>query len=235
MKRLFQRIHEKAENVAAPPVLIAAFGDSVTQGVMEHRMLDGQGVFHRLLQTKLENFYPTTTFSTLNAGVSGDSAVRALDRLDRDVIRHDPDLVLVAFGLNDSLDGRKALPQFDSAIRQIVLRVRQQTEADLILVTPPFMARCKGHRIHVEHEAMAERIIQTQNEGILGLYAEAIRKIAMDSAIGLADVHAEWQRLSATGLDTDTWLINGLNHPDARGHHLAGELIFQVILQGRES
>lgn len=233
MNYFFQRIHEKALRVDAAPVMIAALGDSVTQGVMEHHQLDSEGVYHRLVQRELEAFYPTTTFSTINAGVSGSNAVQGRERLDRDVLGHQPDLVLVAFGLNDSLGGEEGLPLFADALEGIVSRIRRETRAGVILVTPPFMARRRNFRIHPDHEVFADDIIRAQTSGVLAKYAETIRRVAVAHTVVLADVHREWERMDAEGLDTDMWLINGLNHPDRRGHKLAAQVIFGRILSLR--
>lgn len=233
MKNFFQRIAAKARDATQPPVLIAALGDSVTQGVTEHVLLDAEGVYHRRLQQRLESFFPTTTFGSINAGVSGGSAAQALDRLEQHVLRHEPDLVLVAFGLNDSLGGLPSLPAFQEALRTIAQRVVQETSAPLIFLTPPFMARRRNPRIHPDHEDFADRIIQAQVSGALARYAEGVREVARETGSALADVHAEWHRLAETGMDTDLWLCNGLNHPDGRGHQLAADLLFHVILCSR--
>jgi len=233
MKRFFQRIHEKAKDVSLPPVLIVALGDSVTQGVMEQNVLDSANVYHRLLQGELESFFPTTTFSTINAGVSGGSAPQALLRLERDVLRHDPDLVLVAFGLNDAGQWLEGLKTFIDALHGIVARIKRETAADIVLLSPSFAARRTSFRIHADHAGMAAGIIQTQTSGILARYAQAIRDVAAASGVALADIHREWTRLAEDGLDTDVWLSNGLNHPDRRGHKLAASLIFQTLLSQR--
>lgn len=233
MKHFFQRIAAKARDVTQPPVLIAALGDSVTQGVMEHVLLDAEGVYHRRLQQRLEAFFPTTTFSTINAGVSGGSAAEALDRLESHVLRHQPDLVLVAFGLNDCLGGDASLPAFQNALRTIAQRVTQDTPAAIIFLTPPFMARGRNNRIHPEHGDFANVIIGAQVSGALARYAEGIREVTRETGAAIADVHAEWQRLAKSGLDTDLWLCNGLNHPDSRGHQMAADLLFHVILCNR--
>lgn len=230
MSRFFQRVREKAKDVSQKPVVIVAFGDSVTQGVMEHRLLDSGGVYHRLFQEELEIFSPSTTFSTINAGVSGGTARQAVERLERDVLGHDPDLVLVAFGLNDSLGGVEGLPDFSAALGEIIKRVRAKTSAEVMLITPPFMATRRSARIHPEHDPMADNIIRTQTEGILGRYAETIRHIAAKEKTGLTDIHREWKRLAEDGLDTDLWLINGLNHPDRRGHKFASRILFHAVI-----
>jgi len=234
MKQFFARLSEKARDVSTAPVLIVALGDSVTQGVMEHQFLDGGAVYHRQLQTWLESFYPTTSFSTINAGVSGGTAASALNRLERDVSPHQPDLVLVAFGLDDCLAGTAGLDAFTRALLEIINPLRDGTSADIVLPTPPFMARRSNFRIHPDHAAMAEAIIANQNNGVLSLYAEAIREVATDRQVLLVDVYREWSRLAEDGLDTDMWLINGLNHPDTRGHALAATLIFHTLLSQRD-
>ncbi len=233
LKRFFGRIKDKALDVSRPPVLIVALGDSVTQGCMELGRLDPAAVYHREVQTRLEAFFPTTTFGTINAGVSGGDVPRVLDRLERDALRHEPDLVFVAFGLNDSLGGREKLTSFGDGLGEIVSRIRARTEAAVMLLTPPFMATRVSGRIHPEHADCAGRIIQAQTDGTLSAYAEKIREVSREKNTLLADIHAEWERLRETGADPDQWLANGLNHPDARGHHLAATVVFHRLLSSR--
>lgn len=234
MKHFFERVRANALDPRQTPVVLAALGDSVTQGVMEHRLLDSSATYHRLLQRELEAFFPTTTFNGINAGVSGDTAAGGLERLERDVIGHNPDLVLIAFGLNDSIRGRLALGDFEGAVREMIKRVREKTSADIVLVTPPFMATRSGPLIHPEHTPHVEEILRAQNDGTLAAYAESLRVIAAKEHLVLADVQAEWKRLQETNVDTNLWLCNGLNHPDPRGHHLASVVIFHSLLCARQ-
>jgi acyl-CoA thioesterase I len=230
MKRFFERIRQKALDLSLPPVLIIPLGDSVTQGVMEHLLLGSDCVYHRCLQQELEHFFPTTSFSTLNAGVSGEGAPQGLARLDRDVIRHQPDLVLLAFGLNDCQGGVDKISKFSDTLTEIITQIRTKTESNVLLITPPFMATRALPRIHPDHVNYIESIISAQTNGTLALYAQAIRDLGKTLNVPVADVHAEWTRLSETGLDTNLWLSNGLNHPDARGHRLAATTIFHKLL-----
>lgn len=230
MKHFFDRINEKALDPRQAPVLIIALGDSLSQGVMEHRFLDPSAVFHRHVQSMLEDFYPCTTFSTINAGVSGDNVRGGGERLERDVISHQPDLVVIGYGSNDSLKGSEWIPEFDLGLREIICRIREQTEADLLLLTPPFMATATSARIHPEHQIYVEEIIGAQTSGSLSAFAERVREIARDEKIPLADVNREWIRLKDAGFDTDVWMVNGLNHPNPAGHRLAALAIFHALL-----
>lgn len=231
LERFRQRIREKAEHIDAAPVLIIPFGDSVTQGCMEIDVIDHAGVYHNQLKRKLEAEYSQTTFSVINAGVSGASAESSLVRLERDVIRHHPDLVILGFCLNDACAGLEKLGCFEQNIRRMVSEIREKTSADIILLTPNFMALVETFRIAEAHKPYAPTILACQNQGVLKTYVERLRELAMELALPLADVYAEWEKLQSSGVDTTALLCNGLNHPDAERQQLIAETIFTLIMQ----
>ncbi len=233
LKRFHQRIREKSELVDAAPVLIIPFGDSVTQGCMEIDVIDHAGVYHNQLKQKLEAEYPQTTFSVINAGVSGASAESSLARLERDVVRHHPDLVILGFCLNDACAGLEKLDCFEQNIRRMVQEIREKTSADMILLTPNFMASVETPRIAVAHKPYAATILACQKQGILKAYVERLRQLATERALPLADVYAEWEKFQAAGVDTTALLSNGLNHPDVEGQQLIAENILALIRQSR--
>ncbi len=72
---------------------IVALGDSYTE--------DAQGWFS-ILKEVLELSVEGADFNFINAGISGSTTTDALRRLDRDVILHEPDWVLVNIGTNDA-------------------------------------------------------------------------------------------------------------------------------------
>lgn len=229
MKRFLRRCVERSLDVSEAPVTIVAFGDSVTQGAMQKDTLDQAGVYHLLLQRKLEAHFPTATFNTINAGSGGDTVAKGLVRLDRDVIRYQPDLVLIAFGLNDACLGLETLEEFQQGIRSMIGQIRTKSEADLLLLTPPFMASKWNARIDAEHREASETIIPVQTGGVLRQFANAVVRVGKMENVIVADVHAEWLRLAALKVPMDDWLINGLNHPDRRGHRLAAEMLWRVL------
>lgn len=229
MERFYQRIETKAADVTQPPILIVAFGDSITQGVMEHKRMAPESVYHRHLQLRLQETYPLTTFSTINAGVSGTTATQAMTRLERDVSSHHPDLVLVAFGANDCLGGEAGKTDFREVLTSIIRQIRRETEADIVMLTPPMMAEHHTDRIHPDHHEIAYIIIKAQTSGDLSFYANIVRSVAKQEQIPLADVHQAWLNLAAQGVDTTAWLSNGLNHPDERGQALAADVLWACL------
>jgi acyl-CoA thioesterase I len=211
-------------------VLIVVFGDSVTAGVAEREVLLHEDVYHSRLKRSLQRWRPRCLFNVLNSGISGDTTTRALLRLSRDVIAHQPDLVLVAFGLNDAVSGgRTNIENYRNELQQIVSRVQSETTADIILLTPPFLADRDNVAVHPVDRQNLEVVFRTQTDGTLAAYAEVVREVSRESGVGLADVHAAWQRLTDQGVDTTKLLANGLNHPTAEAHEIAAEVLMRCI------
>ena len=114
---------------------IVALGDSITD--------DLQGwfnIFEHVLEIGLED--PDFTF--INSGVSYDTSTDAIKRLNRDVLDHDPDWVIVALGTFDAQrlhvapDRRLvSLADYWENLNTIETTVSEITDNPLIWMTPP--------------------------------------------------------------------------------------------------
>ena len=230
LERLLGRIAANVNDYAAAPVLIVAFGDSVTQGYTAHAKLDHEHVYHARLKRHLEVVYPLTTFSVINAGAAGQTVQDALKRLERDVIRHDPDLLIVAFGLNDAAHGGfEGVKQFKADLDRLLERVEADTNAHVLLVTPSFMLKQTNDHIHPAELIYVAGLLPLQRGGIVAAYAAAIRQVGAARHLPVADVYAAWERAALGGVDTDDWLANGLNHPTGEAHAITADLLFDFI------
>ena len=87
-------------------VTIVALGDSNTE-LTWHTA--GRLNWTGLLQEALFEKHGGNRVMLINAGRCGDTAVGALQRLDRDVLRFHPDLVIIAFSMNDAGQGEAGL------------------------------------------------------------------------------------------------------------------------------
>jgi len=232
-ERFLGRIEEKARTTSSAPILIVALGDSVTQGCMEAGVIDHQGVYHNVLKKMLERRFPSTTFSVVNAGVGGESAAGGLKRIERDVIAHSPDLLIVGFCLNDSCGGLDALPAYKANLKAIIERAKAGCSADIAVLTPNFMASRKTSRIAPEHEKFAETIIGCQRKGVLKAFSDALKETASSLGVPVADVYAKWELMASKGVDVDARLVNGLNHPDKAGQRLIARTIMALLTAKR--
>ena len=235
LNHFHRRIVEKTNDAAAAPVLIVAFGDSVTQGMTALGEQTHDGVYHALFKRSLSLYYPNCTVSVINAGASGQTATDALGRLDRDVIRHQPDLTLIAFGLNDAWQGLSGLEGFKAALTTLVRRTQAETHSDVIVLTPSFMNKAAdsahAERVAPEHQGLIAGMAAIQNNDTLAAYAEAIREVAEQCAVLCADVYRDWEGYAAHGVNTDVWLANGLNHPTEEAHQITADLLTALVLK----
>ena len=100
---------------------IVCFGNSLTLG---YGASPGKS-YPDILRDKLE-------MQVINAGVNGDTTIEALERLERDVLRHDPRLVIVEFGGNDFL--RKVPKETTIKNLEEIVREIQGAGAMVVLV-----------------------------------------------------------------------------------------------------
>lgn len=230
LNRFHQRIAEKTASNSARTVIIAALGDSVTAGLAgEGEFLHGQ-VYHGQLKELLEERYPQCVFSVINAGDGGQNAGGGFQLLERDVLHHQPDLLLISFGLNDAHAGFDGLDAYAANLTALINRAREATEADIILLTPNMMPHHENDNIPDRWREGCGKFIALQTEGVLAAYAQRVREAGVKNNLPVADVYAAWEALEAAGQDTTALLANGLNHPDARGHRIAAQILMEVVV-----
>lgn len=228
-KRFHKRIAAKSATYGEAPVVMVAFGDSVTQGYTRAGTIEPRTVYHQQVKEKLETLYPLCTFSVINAGAAGQTATDALARLERDVIRYQPDLVIIGFGLNDAVAATGDGSDFKHSLTTLIERIKTETDADLILLTPNFMVSGDNSHIHPTERHYLAEFLEVYKAGRLAQVAKTIRDCALGQRLPLADVYAAWQALADEGTDPHALLANGLNHPNEAGHTLCAELIVDLI------
>jgi lysophospholipase L1-like esterase len=111
-----------------PPARIVAYGDSITRG---YGVPAGTG-WVELLATRLPG-------KIVNAGGDGNTSREGLARLERDVLAHQPALVLVEFGGNDAVEGERHVPveEFEQNLRSIHHQVTARGGRIVLLTFPP--------------------------------------------------------------------------------------------------
>src|SRR5271170_2636098 len=129
------------QQFAAPrQVRIVALGDSTTATARDWAP-EVQEVYADCLPGALAVHGITAV--VINAGIGDTTTLQAVGRLDRDVRRHRPDLVVVQFGINDSwidVDQGKTKPRLSRSeyrrnLRTIIRRLKGDG-AQIVLMTP---------------------------------------------------------------------------------------------------
>lgn len=137
-------------------------------------------------------------------------------RAGRDVIRYQPDLVLINGSLNwDTMLG--STQEYREILAELVRRIKTETTADLVLLTP------NGdlpNRLFFGEDAP----LPTTHERV-----EAIRQVAKEEQVCLADVYAVWETAREKGCPWEELLANGINHPGVEGHEVYAEVLMKLF------
>ncbi len=181
------------------------------------------------IQTSVSDFYltrfPDRTVHFVNAGRSGDTAKGSLNRLQEDVIDHQPTSVVIMFGMNDvgrgyytfepteaQLESQKAaLERYQASMEEVVARIRKEAgDPKLIFMTP------------TPYDQTAEMEMKNLfgcNDG-LGRCGEIVRELAAANSGKVVDLHGPMTALNGKQQETDPkWTIVGPDrvHPGAPG------------------
>lgn len=195
-----------ADNWNAGAVTIAFLGDSVTQGCFElYKKSDGSvetyfdknSAYHNYLARILAVLYPNVPVNIINAGISGSNAVHGLERLERDVLRHRPDMAVVCFGLNDCGGGEPGLKAYTEALEKIFISLRQE-RIETVFMTPNMMAtEVSCHLTEEPFRNVAESVSSMQNDGILELYLNAAKALCRRLDVTVCDCYEKWKNAFA--------------------------------------
>lgn len=127
----------KLQNGAALKILI--YGDSLMEGCDVSGRYDLPPFlppFTELFVQRLRERWPRCAISVVNTAVGGTNSNWGLEQVQARVADHEPDLVLVNFGMNDS--GWPILPeQYEKNIRGIIqAALARKQDAEFLLLTP---------------------------------------------------------------------------------------------------
>lgn len=194
-EKLLTRTREKLRR--GQPVKLCAFGDSITNG--------GEATAPGLIywmrwSDALKHLYPKATMNAINSATGGDTTANGLQRLDDKVLSRKPDLVLVAFGMNDQNVGSIPEEKYRENLRTIVDRIRAGSSAEIVLLSS-CMPNPAWH----------------YTSGRMENYARITGEVAAEKGCAFADVLSAWKPAAERKKPEDL-LTNNINHPNDFGH-----------------
>lgn len=205
------------------PITIVAFGDSVTHGSFLNE-LDYENAYWNQLRKKILKVRDYVPVNVINAGIGGVTANRSLKRLEGQVLPHNPDLIIVCFGLNDVNEG---LTQYLDSLGIIFEKCAKVCD-EVIFMTPNMLNTYVADDTPEEYLGYAKITSEMQNSGKMDLYINSAVKLAREMNIKVCDCYSEWKKLSETK-DTTQLLANRINHPTKEMHGLFAEKLFETI------
>ena len=187
-------------------VRVVCFGDSIT-GVYYHT--GGRRAWCDMLGVALGKVYPKARIQMINAGISGHTTAQGLARIEKDVIAHQPQLVVVMFGMNDV--ARTEAEVFRANLRTIVDRCRASGAA-VVLCTP--------NSVYPNPTRPTERLAQ---------FAQIVRDVAEAMSVRLADCYAAYEAIRRKDVTEWRLLMSETIHPSMNGHKVFAEVIAEGI------
>ena len=164
--------------------------------------------------------------NVINSGIGGITAKASLDRMERDVFSHHPDLVIVCFGLND-VNG--SLEDYISSLETIFSECRKR-QLETVFMTPNMLNTYVAEDTLDELKEYAGITAQMQNSGRMDNYMNSAVKLAKSMNISVCDCYSKWKKLSESQ-DVTMLLANRINHPVKEMHELFADAIFEEIMK----
>ena len=213
------------------PKKIVFFGDSVTEGCFELYPTDygfdtvrrPENAYPAIVTRALKERYGENAV-TVNAGRSGDNSKKGLARIEADVLSLRPDIVTVAFGLNDIFRPDGFEENYGEILHKISL-----SGARVIVVTPNMLCTYIHPEILPESMKVAVSAVRAQTDGTLDLIHSLSVSLAEKYDATVCDVYLYWKNLYSRGVDTTAMLANFINHPSPKMHEETARLLLEAI------
>ncbi len=202
---------------AGGEVRVAFLGGSITAA-------EGWRVF---TLDHLRRTYPQTKFIEIYAAVSGTGSSYGAPRLQRDVLRHQPDLLFVEFAVNDGSGSPRVEAQMEGIVRQL-RAARPEADVAFVYTVSQFLLKdllAGGIQSTARSmEAVAEHYgIPSFNFGI-----EIARRVRAGTLVMSAPASVA---ADALGRDPEGRLIftRDNTHPTEAGHRLYAERLARAL------
>lgn len=106
--------------------------------------------YRALVARRLEGAFPRTQFRVWDAAIGNTGSQLAVFRLERDVLRHEPDLVFLDFTVNDDIraDDTERLASYESLLRRLI-----NNGAAVVAVILPFRDEIEDRGVDLPRRA----------------------------------------------------------------------------------
>lgn len=192
-------------------------GDSITDcGRNRHDFHDLGPGYPKYVAEMLCEVYPDIEFEFINRGISAHKTRDLVNRWDEDAIAHDPDIITILIGINDTwhcIENQEWIPaeEYEANYRKLLEDIKSKTNAKIVILEQYLVPMIGTEGFHTDLE---EKINLT-------------RKVARD----YADRYVPLNGLFASACvmeGVDKWTVEGV-HPTDNGHRLIAEYCFDAL------
>ena len=118
-------------------------GDSITDAGRDRNDCHDLGNgYPKYASAMIADAYPDVDFEFIDLGISGNRSIDLLERMDRDIVAIDPDVVSILIGVNDVWHHyafeyvETTDEQFEANYRKVLDNLKSRTNARILLIQP---------------------------------------------------------------------------------------------------
>jgi len=185
---------------------IVCHGHSVPAGYFKTPVVDTFNAYPCLLHKGVKERFPYAVVNVIVTAIGGEASPSGAARFEKDVLSHQPDLVLIDYALNDR---GLTLDQARAAWTSMIVKAKEKG-VKVILLTP---TGDTGAKLDDENDPLNQ-------------HARQIRELAIQHGVGLADSLAEFKAYIKNGGKLEDLMSQG-NHPNRKGHDLVAASLLE--------
>jgi lysophospholipase L1-like esterase len=168
-------------------VTMVALGDSITEITFHTR---GGMNWVGLLSEAIFETYGNGVCTLINSGICGSSYEQSLTRLDRDVLRYKPDLVILSLGMNDAGRGLAGLEAFKKRVHGMIRTIRESCGSEILIRTPNPVVTVHGLPLPAKQPKPGKAWESPARP--LKEYAQALVEVAGEAGCAVVDHYTLW-------------------------------------------
>jgi lysophospholipase L1-like esterase len=199
-----------------PRKKVIFFGDSITEAAVK------PGGYIRLMDSIISAANKSSQYELIGAGISGNKIYDLYLRIEDDVIKQRPDIVVIYVGVNDVWHKASSGTGTDYSkfgrFYEAVVNKLQAAGAKVIICTPAVIGERTDH--------------SNQQDGDLNLYSQWLRKFSNDRKIPLVDLRDSFLRYNLANNPQNKEsgiLTTDRVHLNAAGNGLVAAEMWRVI------
>lgn len=168
-----------------------------------------------------------TSYEVLNKGIAGNNSKELLARVNNDVVKEQPDLVVIMVGTNDMINSKKFLTfeEYSSNLKQITTKIKSALPHTKIVLTS--ILPVDEDYVFKRHERGVFKFFPNYKIDSLNVL---IKDFSRKEDLYFIDVNSCFKGMNFK--DKNSLLINGVNfnvddgvHPTTKGYQIIGDFI----------
>ncbi|HMI03625.1 MAG TPA: GDSL-type esterase/lipase family protein [Pedobacter sp.] len=167
----------------------------------------------------------------INAGINGNNTADLLSRVDKDVLKSSPDLVILMVGTNDMLNERNRLnlTEYKNRYQQLINTIKNKSALVLMTIPPVYSPYIIARQPKTMYSVKGpQSLVDSANK--------IIKQLAVKNKCLLIDLNQILTACGGAGPEKDNLFQNeansGINdgvHPTVNGYRVIGTAVYQFV------